>query len=320
MTEHTPPAGPLAGAASGAELDVLLAGVYFVDLIFTGLPGMPALGREIFGTGFDLLPGGTFNIAIAMHRLGLKVGWQCDFGGDFFSQFVLDAARDAGLDERYFRIQDGPLRNLTVSLSFAEDRAFVTYADQFAPPEVPDLAGAGPARCVLLPVFYHRPDLLTLSAQLHRQGGLLFMDCAQIDVTLETPGVVEALRAVDIFAPNETEALQMTGAPTVGAALDQLAELTPLIVLKQGAGGATARRGAESVHVPALTGLHVVDTTGAGDCFNAGFLCGYLRGEPLVRCLQLGNVVGGLSTGARGTLSVPTLAEAEKHLQVYSAS
>lgn len=318
MTEQTPPAGAPAGTESGEGLDVLLAGVYFADLIFTGLPGMPALGHEIFGTGFDLLPGGTFNIAIAMHRLGLKVGWQCDFGTDFFSRFVLDAARAAGLDDRYFRVHDNPLRNLTVSLSFAEDRAFVTYADQFAPPSVPAGVQAEAVRCVLLPVFYHQPDLLTLSQQLHEHDGLLFMDCAQSDATLDTPGVVEALRAVDVFAPNETEALQLTGAPTVADALDRLAALTPLVVLKQGPRGATARQGTEQLHVPALDGIRVVDTTGAGDCFNAGFLCGYLGGESLERSLQLGNIVGGLSTRARGTQSVPTLAEAQHYLAAYA--
>ncbi len=299
-------------------LDVLLTGVYFCDLIFTGLPHMPVLGQEIFGSGFDLLPGGTFNMAIALHRLGLKVGWQCDFGSDFFSRFVLDAARKAGLDDRFFRVREAPLRNLTVSLSFAEDRAFVTFADLFRPPSVSDVMTSGRARCVALPVFYYQPDIVALGQRIRDQGGLLFMDCAQIDVTLETPGVIEALGAVDVFAPNETEALQITGAASIAEALTILAAYAPLIVLKQGARGAIARQGDREIHVPALDGLNVLDTTGAGDCFNAGFLCSYLRGGSLAQSLQLGNIVGGLSTGGRGTQNVPTLAEAERHLVAYS--
>ena len=172
---------------------------------------MPVLGKETFGSGFDMLPGGTFNIAIALHRLGLKVGWHCDFGSDFFSRFVLDAAREEGLDARYFHVYDTPLRNLTVSLSFAEDRAFVTYADQFQPSSVTALLEAAPARSVVVPVLYHQPDMVALGKKIRDQGGLVFMDCAQIDVTLESPGVLDALHTVDIFAPNETEALQITG-------------------------------------------------------------------------------------------------------------
>jgi len=167
--------------------------------------------------------------------------------------------------------------------------------------------------------LYFRPDMAALCEGVHGRGGIVFMDCAQIDVTLDTPGVVDALRMVDVFAPNETEALQLTGTDTIDDALDVLAALTPLIVLKQGPKGATARRGDHSVHVPALDGLDIVDTTGAGDCFNAGFLHAFLRGEELERCLQLGNIVGGLSTGARGTQNVPTLAQARAHLAAYQA-
>lgn len=308
---------PVPEAPSSDVLDVVLAGVYFCDLIFTGLPRMPDLGHEIFGSGFDMLPGGTFNIAIAMHRLGLKVGWQCDFGNDFFSRFVLDTAREAGLDDRFFRVRDEPLRNLTVSLSFAEDRAFVTYTDMFRPSAIAELVSLNNPRCVVLPVFYHEDDLLALNEQVHAKGGQIFMDCAQVDVTLDSPGVVDALRAVDIFAPNEVEALQLTGASTPAEALAMLAELTPLVVLKQGPRGATVRQGQQEVHVPALAGLETVDTTGAGDCFNAGFLRGYLNGEPLERCLQLGNIVGGLSTTARGTQHAPTYDEAARYLDAY---
>lgn len=306
-------------AQQSTPLDVVLTGVYFCDLIFTGLPSMPELGREIFGSGFDMLPGGTFNIANAMHRLGLKVGWRCDFGNDFFSRFVLDAAREVGLDDRFFLVRDEPLRNLTVSLSFAKDRAFVTYSDMFQPAAIAELVMTSQPRCVVLPVFYHEEDLLALSEQVHRQNGLIFMDCAQVDVTLDSPGVVETLRTVDIFALNEMEALQITGADTPAEALVMLAALTPLVVLKQGAQGATAQRGNHEVHVSALTGLEIVDTTGAGDCFNAGFLRCYLDGEPLERCLQLGNIVGGLSTIARGTQHAPTYAEAARYLDTYSA-
>lgn len=306
-------------ATPPAPLDVILGGVYYCDLIFTDLPQMPQLGQEIFGGGFDMMPGGAYNVAIALHRLGLKVGWHCEFGSDFISRFVLDAARVEGLDERFFFIHDGPLRNLTVSLSFAEDRAFVTYADRPNLTSVAGLWDAEPAKAVVLPILYYQPDLLVLSEKVHSSGGLLLMDCAQLEpgVRLDTPGVLEALGAVDIFAPNETEALQLTQKSTVADALDVLAGLTPLVVLKQGADGAAARKGDDHCHVPALPDLQPVDTTGAGDCFNAGFLSGWLRGESLERCLQRGNIVGGLSTLARGTQHTPALAEVERYLAAH---
>ena len=66
------------------NFDVIVFGDYFCDLIFTGLPHMPAPGEEVYSRAFDVQPGGSFNAACAMHRLGLNVGWACDFGNDLF--------------------------------------------------------------------------------------------------------------------------------------------------------------------------------------------------------------------------------------------
>ncbi len=293
--------------------DVVVSGVYFCDMIFTGLPQMPELGKEIFGTGFDVMPGGSYNTVIALHKLGLSVGWACDFGNDFFSQYVLDAAKRAGLDDHLFRLRDAPWINLSVSLSFSDDRAFVTYTNAYRPTQLPDVA-ANPARCLLVPVLYMGDDLQRASAQVHQDGGIVFMDCAETDLTLDTPGVRDVLRAVDVFAPNAKEALQFTGSSTVEEALDRLAAIVPTVVIKLGPEGAIARHNGQTVRTPALA-VDVVDTTGAGDCFNAGFIYGYLRGEPLERCLRLGNIVGGLSTTARGTANVPTAADVARYLR-----
>ena len=109
--------------------DVIVVGDYFVDLIFNGLPQFPVLGKEIVGTGFDMLPGGAYNAALAMHRLGLRVGWAVDFGDDDFSRFVLACARAEGLDDTLFVHHRRPLRRVTTALSYPDDRAFITYAD-----------------------------------------------------------------------------------------------------------------------------------------------------------------------------------------------
>ena len=60
------------------HFDVLLFGDYWYDLIFTDLPGLPKLGREVFAGSFDNVPGGPFINAVAMHRMGLRVGWRSE--------------------------------------------------------------------------------------------------------------------------------------------------------------------------------------------------------------------------------------------------
>lgn len=292
--------------------DVLLWGVYFCDLVFTNLPDVPRLGAEIWSGGFDLTPGGPFTTAVAMQRLGLKVGWVCDFGNDLLSQYVLDAAKEQGIDDRLFQIHPYPVRRLSAVFSLLGDRGFLSYMDDVQQTSaIPAIEQHRP-RCVLLPHLHYGEAYGDLFAAARRAGSILFMDCQGMDATLETPGVTDALRSVDIFTPNETEALQLTGSATVEAALSRLAELTPLVVLKLGAKGAISRLDEQTFHSPAMK-VNALDTTGAGDCFNAGFLYSYLRGESLKTCLQSGNICGGLSTTAVGGMpGAPTADQVEK--------
>ncbi|MEW5958098.1 MAG: carbohydrate kinase family protein [Chloroflexota bacterium] len=296
--------------------DVLIEGGYFCDLIFTGLPGMPRLGAEIVGAGFEMVPGANFYYALAFKRLGLRVGWSCDFGNDLFSRFVLDMARREGLDDSLFRVHDFPLRCLTVSLSFPNERAFVTYTDEVAGPPLLALVRQYRPRCVLLGGLAFGPDHLELVTTAHEVGALVYMDCQSHQTTLDNPQVIESLRAVDIFAPNEGEALALTGATTVTAALARLAELTGLVIIKRGSRGAIAQTSQQVICAPGLK-VEAFDTTGAGDCFNTGFLYGYLRGDPLETCLKYGNICGGLSTTDHGAAAAPTAAEVEVWLQRY---
>src|SRR5262245_48250743 len=285
--------------------DVLLIDGYFCDLIFTGLPQLPRLGADLFGTGFDMVPGAVFYTALALHRLGVRVGWACDFGDDFASRFVLDAARREELNHSLFRLHQRPLRRISVSFSFAHDRGFISYQDPL-PNESPiPLIERHRPRIVLLSHLRYGPDLLGLAAATHACGGLVYMDCQARPETLADPAVAAALRAVDVFAPNHDEALHVSGAATVEQALARLAALTPRVIVKCGADGAIARRGDEVARAPGIR-VPVVDTTGAGDCFNAGFVDGYLRGEPLAMCLRRGNICGGFATTTRGGGAVPT--------------
>jgi hypothetical protein len=295
-----------------SEYEVLLWGLYFCDLIFTDLTEVPKLGAEVWSRSLEMMPGGAYTTAVAMQRLGLRARWMCDFGNDSFSQFILDAARREGLDESLFCIHPQPVRRVSAVFSLLGDRGFLSFVD--------DVEGSSPLpiieehrpRCVLLPHLHYGQSSPELFAAARPAGSTLFMDCQATEATLDTPGVVDALRSVDIFSPNETEALQLTGAATVEEALSRLAELTPLVVIKVGAGGAIARSGEEVVRVPAIQ-VQAVDTTGAGDCFCAGFLYSYLQGAPLEVCLQSGNICGGLSTTAvGGPTAAPTAAQVEE--------
>jgi len=107
------------------------------------------------------------------------------------------------------------------------------------------------------------------------------------------------LRSVDIFLPNEREACKLTGTNDVQDALDALSRLVPIVVIKCGPKGVLAKRGKSQFHAPSLP-VEPVDTVGAGDSFNAGFLHKFILRCNLEECLEYGNAVAALSTTRAG--------------------
>jgi sugar/nucleoside kinase (ribokinase family) len=121
------------------------------------------------------------------------------------------------------------------------------------------------------------------------------------------------LRLVDVFLPNAAEAQALSGAATVEAALDNLGRICSTVAIKLGEKGAIAVRAGQHARVPALA-VAVVDTVGAGDSFDAGFLYGWLKGWSLEDALRLGAACGSLSTrAAGGTYAQPSLDEASRY-------
>ena len=95
---------------------------------------------------------------------------------------------------------------------------------------------------------------------------------------------------IDLLFANEAEALQLTGTSALGEALAMLADKVPTLVITRGAAGAMALDRGEGVDVPAMQVAKVVDTTGAGDLFAAGFLVARARGHNLAKCLETGAI------------------------------
>ncbi len=303
-------------SSSSPYYDVLVVGNYTIDLIFTGLPALPALGREVVGKGFAMVPGEAYNSTVAMHRLGLRVAWAGDFGNDELSLMALRAIREEGLDETYFVHHARPLRRLTVAASFPNDRAFITYydPDPLIPAGLRALRKAR-ARLLFVPGFYAGP-LFHLGIRWVRAKGMkVVMDGnSHPNTHLRRPAVRQVIRSLDAFLPNAAEALHLTGENELTKAILALGKYCPLVVVKAGRDGAYAYHEERFVHVPALP-LKPLDTTGAGDCFNAGFLRAWLDGLPLEQCLRWGNIVGGLSTLDYGATSKRvTLQEVQAYL------
>ena len=243
--------------------DVLVAGSYSLDLIFTGLPGLPQLGEDMLATGLERIPGEAYNSAVAMHRLGLRVGWAADFGNDDFSRFALERARAEGLDDSLFNHHKRPMRRISIAASFPDDRAFITYYDP--DPRLPAVIKAlttASARVLYIPGFYYGP-FLEMGLRLARAKSMkIVMDGnSGSEVTLQNPSVRKAVRSVDVLLPNAKEARNLTGEDDLMKALKTLGGLCPLVVVKDGGRGAYACQGNEILHAEAIA-ITPFETTG----------------------------------------------------------
>lgn len=289
------------------KFDVYVVGDYCLDFIFTGMPGLPALGKEVIANNFNMTPGGACNSVIAMHRLGLKVSWAVDFGSDDFSKFILDYLEKEGVDQSAFCYSEKPMRKVTVSLSFPHERSFIAYYD----PAPFILAGmkkltSVDARLVYIPGIYYGLGLDIGNWVIKKKNMLLAMDGnTNEEVSLENQRLKHAFSMLDILFLNFSEACRLTGATKIEDAFKVLSTLCPLVVIKCGGEGAYACKNGQIYHERAIK-VKVCDTTGAGDCFNAGFIKAWLSDLPIQDCLRWGNIVGGLSTLGLGGVDLIT--------------
>jgi sugar/nucleoside kinase (ribokinase family) len=140
-----------------------------------------------------------------------------------------------------------------------------------------------------------QPDLPELFRELKKAGMTISLDTND-DPYDKWSGVLdELLDLVDILLPNRDELLRITRKDSIEAALDALAPRVPLIVVKCGSAGALVQQGRQRTSVAPVM-VEPVDTIGAGDSFNAGFLNAWLKGEDAVSAAAMGNLTGALST------------------------
>jgi sugar/nucleoside kinase (ribokinase family) len=150
------------------------------------------------------------------------------------------------------------------------------------------------------------PDLFRLA----QASGLTTSLDTNYDPSESWTGFDELLSVTNVFLPNEREALSLSEEVDVYAAADRLGRKVETLGIKLGSQGALGVRSSEKARVASVP-VQVVDTVGAGDSFDSGFLYGYLNGWSLEKSLRLACVCGGLSTQwAGGTDGQPTLDEA----------
>ena len=304
-------------------MDVVVVGELNADLVLTGLPSLPAYGEVRLAKDMRFALGSSSAIfACNLARLGVQVGFVGKLGADETGDFLLRCLRDRGVDTSQITQSPSGRTGICVVMSFPHEYAMASYPgirETFCLEDV-NLDYVRTAKHMHMSSYYLQPALRPGCGKLFRaakEAGMTTSLDPDFDPSGKwNGGIHELLPYVDIFLPNELEATRISGETDVTAALNHLSGLSKTVVVKCGAKGALTKCGERAV---AASGFSVqpVDTTGAGDSFNAGFVSQFIRGAPLPDCAAWGNACGALSTRALGGLEgFPTRNEVE---QFFSA-
>ncbi len=327
MSDASSPEPSLAGRLPA--FDLLVAGDAVPDVIVGDVAGEIAFGQAetIVERGTLTVGGSSAIMACAAARLGLRVAFVGVFGDDPAGRFMLEELRARGVDASASVVLPDRSTGLTTHLvrpGAERDRAMLT-----SPGCVGELTASMVRHALLTSTRHLHVGSFFLLPRLATSLSAVFAEArgSGISTSLDPQGdwdgrwkggLLEALGETDLYFPNRSEAFATAlslggdhrGGDDLERILETLAALGPLPVVKCGSQGAVALVDHAVVHVSALS-VGPMDTIGAGDSFDAGYVFGFLEGWPVDRCLALAAACGSLSTRSAGGVDAqPEIAEA----------
>ena len=289
------------------RFDVTIAGELNLDLILYGLPDELPRERELLADRMILTLGASSAVvAHNLSALGSRVGFQSLIGDDPLGKIALDRMSEGGVDiSRVRRVEGSTTTGLTTVLQRTGWRTMLTYPGTIAELSWKDLDFdhlADSKHFHFSSLFLQqglRPDAAEMFRRLKAAGLTISLDTNDDPEDLWTEDWNGLLKYVDVLLPNAREAGKISGTEDLETAIQRLATMVPLVVMKLGEEGALAQRGKERVTGKSLN-VTAVDAVGAGDSFDAGFLHEYVKGSDLPTCLASGNRAGALSVTRPG--------------------
>ena len=289
--------------------DLVILGDINGDIMLTDDDPSPIFGQheKFLEDGFMDIGGGSAITACQTARLGLKTAFVGKVGDDLQGRLLSHSLQRHGVDTRAMIVDAKVKTGFTVHLCRTKegDRSMLTYAGSIAHlrAEEAPLELIQQTRHLHVSDFFLQPGLQDglagLFATVRKFGIGISLDPAW-DPTGHWNGRLRAvLPYLDVFLPNEQELYHVTKKTDLGEALDTLGSQVPTVVVKVGSRGAVAIHNGRVYSEPGFP-VEVVDSTGAGDNFNAGFLYGHLRGLSMQHSLRIACVCGAMSTRALG--------------------
>lgn len=289
------------------QADVCVVGEINCDLLLYGLPKKLEPEKETLAEGFRLTLGSSSAIfAHNLSALGARTRIVSKVGDDPLGKIAVARLREGGVDVAAVRTSvEGTATGVTVILAQSRERYILTYPGTMAEFCYEDIAPdpVFSARHLHLSSFFlHRalrPQIARLFREAKEKGLTTSLDTNDDPEERWASDLLEVLPFVDIFLLNEREAKAITRCGEASQAAHKLSELSRTVVIKLGASGAMAREGQKEWRSPGVR-VEAVDTVGAGDSFDAGFIYKFLAGASREESLRFANIAGAFSTTREG--------------------
>jgi sugar/nucleoside kinase (ribokinase family) len=285
-----------------------------LDILFTG-EVTPMYGQvEQYVDDYHIELGGSAGIfASQFTRLGGSINLFGTVGNDFFGRFLKERLQELGISTQYVTASDVYKTAVGLGLAKHNDRAMLTYKGSFN-----GVTASGIRESGILQKASHlhiasyflleqlQPFWLEALPLLKQKGTTISLD-TNWSPEEDWHKVHSILPYIDVFIPNEEEALRISGKTWVEEAGNWLSQSGGLVVIKRGEKGASVFDGQSIQHfvIPESIskGLKIADTTGAGDNFDAGFLYAWLQHASTEECVNLGMRCGTGSLSAIGGIA-----------------
>lgn len=297
------------------KFDIIAIGELNVDLILNHIQSMLVIGKEIFADDMLLTLGSSTAIFAAnAASLGMKVAFVGMIGKDNFGELVKTSLEKRSVSTRYLIETDQYATGATIVLAYAEDRANITYQGSM------DTMGFNDIDPSVFEITKHihissifiqsglKRDLLRILKLAKERGITVSLDTQWDPMEKWDLDYTEILPYVTLFMPNETELKGLAGTSDLHEAIEKIRPyIGEACIVKCGSQGSILfQKDGTTLEASPFLNTEVIDTIGAGDSFNAGFVYSYVKGYSLAECQRLGNLTGAINTTAAGGIGAFT--------------
>ena len=297
---------PNANQNREGSYDVLVVGELNIDFILNDINQFPVIGKEVLADSMTFTLGSSSAIfACNLSTLGSRVSFAGKLGTDNFGDYIINALHAKGVNTNSILRSPDEKTGATVVLNVGEDRAMVTYPGAMANLTTDHITEQmmRQARHLHVSSVFLQPgikkNIVTLFKKAKAAGLTTSLDPQWDPAEKWDIDFGSLLRYIDIFMPNEAELQAITRIQDLELAVKAL-PLTNTLVVKCGSDGASVWTSEGSIFQPSFLNKKVVDSIGAGDSFDAGFIHSFLQGKPLKNCLEFAALTGAINTTRAG--------------------